>query len=38
MTVVGQADGLHTAGVKVEVWSFSRFRSEPKHSKTRARA
>jgi glycosyltransferase involved in cell wall biosynthesis len=38
MTVVGQADGLHTAGVKVEVWSFSRFRSEPKHSKTRTGA
>jgi glycosyltransferase involved in cell wall biosynthesis len=38
MTVVGQADGLHTAGVNVEVWSFSRFNSEAQHSKTRTGA
>lgn len=38
MTVVGQADGLHNAGVQVEVWSFSRFNSEPKHSTTRTGA
>jgi glycosyltransferase involved in cell wall biosynthesis len=38
MTVVGQADGLHKAGINVEVWKFSRFLSEPKHSQTRSGA
>jgi glycosyltransferase involved in cell wall biosynthesis len=38
MTVVGQADGLHNAGVNVEVWSFSRYILEPQHSKTRTGA
>jgi glycosyltransferase involved in cell wall biosynthesis len=38
MAMVGQADGLHRAGVNLEVWSFSRFISEPRQSKTRTGA
>lgn len=35
---VGQADGLHSLGVNLEVWCFSRFIKEPKNFKTRTGA